>query len=116
MPRRIMNSKELTAIDLLILAVMAMAWAIWQALRLLVPLLAVAVVLLTPRRRPAPEPAPIAPEPAPVAAQPVLPAMTLASLAAELQALPAAELRQITGTRRKVAKVRMVEAWLAMPV
>lgn len=104
-----MNTKNIDTVDLAILAVMALGWAIGQVVRLLVPVVALVVVVLTPRRRPAPEPAP-------VAAQPMLPPVSLATIAEGLLELPAAELRQITGCRRKVAKQRMVDTWLAMPV
>lgn len=67
------------------------------------------------RYHPAPMP-PAAPQPAPVAAQPVLAPVSLAAIADELLSLSAAQLRSVTGCRRKVAKKAMVEAWLAMPI
>lgn len=101
-------TKDLHPIEAAIVAVMALAWAIGTIVRLLlVPAVAVVLVLAgwrpaSPEARPEPAAAPEAP--------------TLAGLAAELQVLPAVQLRQITGCRRRIAKRVMVEAWLAMPV
>jgi hypothetical protein len=87
---------------------------------LLVPLLAVLIALLTPRRRPAPEPATASPEApeAPIAASeaPALPAVTLATIGAELLELPAAELRRLAGTRRRLPKAQLIAAICAMPL
>lgn len=91
------------------LAAYGLLWATVTALRtVLVPLAALVVVLLTPRRP--------APQPAPVAAQPVLPPVSLATIAAELQALPAAELRAMAGTRRRLPKRELTALICAMPV
>lgn len=84
---------------------MALAWACLTAVRLLlVPTIAVVVVLLTPRRRPAPQPAP------------ALPGVTLATIAAGLEALPAAELRALAGTRRRCSKHELTAMICAMPI
>lgn len=105
---------ELHPVEVVILCAVALAWAAAVILRtLLIPCLAVLLSLV--RHRPAPMP-PAAPQPAPAAAQPVLPPVTLAAIAEELQALPGAHLRAITGCRRKVAKRAIVEAWLALPI
>lgn len=94
---------------------LAVAWAAITVVRLLlVPLLALAVVLLTPRRRSAsPEP-PAAPIAAPEA--PALAVVSLATIGAELQALPAAELRAMAGTRRRCSKRELAAMVLAMPI
>lgn len=106
--------KPVHPVEVVILCAVALLWAIATITRtLLIPCLAVLLTLV--RHRSAPTP-PAAPQPAPVAAQPVLPAVTLAAIAEELQALPGAHLRTITGNRRKVAKKAIVEAWLAMPI
>jgi hypothetical protein len=113
--------RDLHPVEVVILCAVALAWAVATIARtLLLPVLALVLVLLTPRRyedasscRPA---GAAPPQPAPEPAQPVLPPVTLATIAEELQALPAAHLRSITGCRRKVAKRAMVDAWLAMPV
>lgn len=124
------NSNELGAVDLMILAVIALAWATWQVVRLLlVPLLAGLIVLLTPRRRPAPQPVAVAPTaasdeaPAPctatVEAAPAeqVPApLSLATIGADLLALPAAELRRLAGTRRRLPKAQLIAAICAMPL
>lgn len=108
-----MTRNELHPVEVVILCAVALAWAIATITRTL--LIALAVLIALVRHRPAPTP-PAAPQPAPVAAQPVLPAVTLAAIAEELQALPGAHLRAITGNRRKVAKRVMVEQWLALPI
>jgi hypothetical protein len=106
--------RDLHPIEAAVLAAMALAWACVTVLRLLlVPLLAMLITLVRHRPAPAPE-APLQPTPEP--AQPVLPPVSLATIAEELQALPAAHLRSITGCRRKVAKRVMLDAWLAMPI
>jgi hypothetical protein len=105
---------ELHPVEVVILCAVALAWAVVTIARtLLVPLLAMLITLVRHRPAPAPE-APLQPTPEP--AQPVLPPVTLAAIAEELQALPAAHLRSITGCRRKVAKRVMLDAWLAMPI
>lgn len=97
-------------IEAAIVAVMALALATITVLRLLVvPLLALVVVLLTPRRRPAPQPAP-------VASQPALPPVSLATIAAGLMELPAAQLRALAGTRRRCSKAELTALICAMPV
>lgn len=116
LPRRFMDSKnESAAVELLLIAGLALAWATITVVRLLlVPLLALAVVLLTPRRRPASPEAPAAPIAAPEA--PALAVVSLASIGAELQALPAAELRAMAGTRRRCSKRELAAMVLAMPI
>lgn len=84
---------------------MALAWAAITVVRILVvPAVALLLVLLTPRRRPAPRPAP------------ALPAVTLATIAAGLEALPAAELRSLAGTRRRCSKRELTGLICAMPI
>lgn len=105
---------ELHPVEAAILCAVALAWAVAVVIRsLLIPCLAVLIALV--RHRPAPTP-PAALQPAPVAAQPVLPPVSLAAIADDLLSLSAAQLRSVTGCRRKVAKKVMVEAWLAMPI
>ena len=105
---------ELHPVEVVILCAVALLWAaVTIARSLLIPCLAVLLTLV--RHRPAPTP-PAAPQPAPVAAQPVLAPVTLAAIADDLLSLSAAQLRSVTGCRRKVAKKAMVEAWLAMPI
>lgn len=110
-------NRDLDPIEAAVLAAMALAWAVLTALRLvLVPAIALVVVLVTPRRCPAPEPAPMAPEPPAVAAEPVLMPVTLAAIAAGLEALPAAELRAMAGTRRRLPKHALVAQLVALPI
>jgi hypothetical protein len=121
-----MNSKTqpLEAVELLLLAALALLWAVVTIARLLlVPLVAVLIVALTPRRRPAPQPAatpapaaePAAePVPAPSAAPPTI--TPLAALAADLMAMPAAELRRLAGTRSKLPKTELTARICAMPI
>ena len=111
-----MNTPKTDAhpVELLLLAGMALLWATITLLRLtLVPLVALVVVVLTPRRRPAPEPAPVAPEPPAPAAVEV---PTLAGLAADLMALPATQLQAMAGTRRRLAKRELTAMICAMPI
>ncbi len=93
-------------VELLLIGGLALMWAIWSAARLLVvPLLALAVVLLTPRR-PAPEPAAVEPEPVlaapiapePEAAAPVAAAGASAHPLAELGAIAADAMQHLTAT------------------
>ncbi len=118
----IVNSKnEAGAVELMLLAGMALLWAIATVVRLLlVPVAALLVVLLTPQRRPAPQPAPASPEApeAPISAPeaPALPAVSLASVAADLLVLPAAELRRLAGTRRRCSKHELTAMICAMPI
>lgn len=105
---------ELHPVEGLILCAVALVWAVATITRaLLIPCLAVLLTLV--RHRPAAA-LQTPPQPAPVAAQPALPPVSLSSIAEELQALPSTHLRAVTGCRRKVAKARMVEQWLAMPI
>jgi hypothetical protein len=113
-----MNSKnEAGSVELLLLAAMALGWAVLTVLRaVLVPLIALAVVLLTPRR-PAPEPAAPASDEAPapaVATHEAAP--TLADMAADLMELPATELRRLAGTRRRLPKAQLAALICAMPI
>ena len=121
----IMNSKtELGTVELLLLCCMALAWAVVAIARaVLVPLVALTVVLLTPRRRPAPQPiapAPVAATVEATAPERVLacpaPAAPLAALAAELMELPAAELRRLAGTKSKLSKTELIARLVAMPI
>lgn len=104
---------DLHPVEVVILCAVAVLWAAATITRcLLIPCLALVAALVS--RRPAPSP-----QPAPVVAQPSLTPVslaTLATIAEELQSLPGARLRAITGCRRKVAKRAMVDAWLAMPI
>lgn len=101
---------DLHPVEVVILCAVAVLWAAATITRcLLIPCLALVAALVS--RRPAPSP-----QPAPVVAQPVLTPVSLATIAEELQSLPGARLRAITGCRRKVAKRAMVDAWLAMPI
>lgn len=111
------TNNELHPVELLLIAGLALLWAITTVVRLLlVPLVGLIVALLLPRRRPAPQPAPVAPEPAPVIAATVSRQPCLADLAADLMALPAAELRAMDGTRRKASKHQLTALILAMPI
>lgn len=134
----IMNTSknETGAVDLLIVAVMALAWAALTVVRtVLVPVVALLVVLLTPRRRPAPQPAAavaeaaalpvatpeaaVAPEaPAVTTERPLAPVVvpTLADVAETLMALPARRLMEMAGTRRKASKQELVAMVCAMPI
>ena len=101
----IMNKTQPCAVDLLIVAVMALAWAVLTIVRLVaVPLVALLIVLLTPRRRPA------------AVAPPTTPPPTLSSLAADLMALPAKRLMELAGTRRRLPKAQLVALICAMPI
>lgn len=105
---------ELHPVEVVILCAVALLWAVATITRsLLIPCLAVLLTLV--RHRPAPTP-PAAPQPAPVAAQPVLAPVSLAAIADDLLSLSAAQLRSVTGCRRKVAKKVLIEQWLAMPI
>lgn len=110
-----MKSNEISAVELLILAGLALALALATLARLvLVPMVAAALALVLQHR----VVADLTPDPTPDPANRLgpSPAPALADLAADLLDLSAVELRRITGTRRKVAKLQMVEAWLAMPI
>ena len=112
-----MNTKNTSTVDVLLIAAMLTADALVAIVRLVVvPLIALAVVLLTPRRRPAPQPAPIAPAVPAVPAEPVLAPVSLGSLAAELLELPAVELRRLAGTRRRLPKAQLIQQICAMPL
>ena len=114
-----MNSKhETAAIELLLIAGLALLWAaITLARALLVPLAAALLVLLTPRRRTAPQPAAAASDeaPAPIAATAEA-APTLAGLAESLLELPATQLRDMAGTRRRLPKRELTALICAMPI
>jgi hypothetical protein len=132
-----MNSKNETgAVELMLLAGLALLWATLTVVRtLVVPVVALMVVMLTPRRRPAPQPAAVAAEAAPLpvaapeaAVAPEAPAVTterplapvvvptLADVAADLMALPARRLMEMAGTRRKASKQALVAMVCAMPI
>jgi len=101
-----MNKTQPCAVDLLIVAGMALALAVLTIVRLVVvPLLALLVTLLAPRRRPAAEPA-----------TPMTPPPTLSSLAADLMALPAKQLMELAGTRRRLPKAQLIGMICAMPI
>lgn len=109
---------ELHPCEVLLLAGLALADALLTVLRLLVlPTLALLLVLVMPRRRAArrtfAEEAPAAP---PAPARPVTPAPCLADLAADLLALPAAQLRELAGTRRRLPKRELAALICAMPL
>jgi hypothetical protein len=111
----IMNTPKTEAhpVELLLLAGMALLWAIATAARLLlVPMVAMALVLLTPPRRCAPQPELVAPAAAAGATQPP----TLADVAADLMALPARQLQAMAGTRRRLAKAELTAMICAMPI
>jgi len=128
------TTQPLEAVELLLLAALALLWAITTVVRLLVvPLVAVLIAALTPRRRPAPgsslEEAPAAARGLvhednslrcshrslqPSAAPPTI--TPLAALAADLMALPAAELRRLAGTRSKLPKTELTARICAMPI
>ena len=104
-----MNRTTLHPIEVLALAAMALAWAVLTLARLvLVPVVALVLVLAGWRNvPPAPQPPATTPPPAP-AEHP------LARLAEQLEALPAATLRTLAGTRskrhRKAELIAMVAA------
>lgn len=105
-----MTRDELHPVEVLLLLGLLLIEALLAVVRLL--------LLAPPRQReqpcslPTPEPPAAAPSPA----LPVTPAPCLADVAQSLLEIPAVRLRELTGCRRRLAKQRMVEAWLAMPI
>ncbi|MFN9924298.1 MAG: hypothetical protein ACK55H_09745 [Cyanobacteriota bacterium] len=89
--------------------VLAVGLATLQAGRfLLIALVALAITIVTDPRRHLP-PAPRQPQPSPAVAP-------LAALAHDLRHLPSAQLREVAGTRRKLAKDRLISDLLALPI
>ena len=110
-----MNSKtDAHPVELLLLAGLALLWAITTVARLLlVPMVALVLVLLTPRC--SCPPGTLQEEPSrelPGGEQPP----TLADVAADLMALPATQLQAMAGTRRRLAKRELTAMICAMPI
>lgn len=111
-----MQSEPLHPVELLVLATMALVWALATIARLLLPpLLAVLIALVRHHRleQPAPPPCPPAQPPAP--AMPVA-SSSLAALAEQLVQLPAAEVRALAGIRRKCSRAEAVAVLLHLPI
>jgi len=105
-----MNRTTLHPIEVLLLAAMALAWAVLTLARLvLVPLAAMVLVMAGWSPAPPQPPTTAPPPPAPAPAE-----HPLARLASGLEALPAATLRSLAGTRlkryRKAELIAMVAA------
>lgn len=140
-----MNRTQPCAVDLLIVAAMAFLWACVTVVRLVVvPLLALLVALLTPRRQAQAQAQLQQAVKAErggdrrskktkrhaVANDPTTPAnghpkdrksrlirtLTLSDLAADLMALPAKRLMELAGTRRRLPKAQLVAMICAMPI
>lgn len=104
-------------VEVAILCAVALLWAFATLARFL--LIALAVLLTLARHRPipqAPQPARPAPAAASPAAAPAMPAPSLSGLAEALLGLPAAELRELAGIRRRCSKAEAVAQLLALPI
>jgi hypothetical protein len=103
-----MNRTTLHPIEVLLLAAMALAWAVLTLARLVLVPLAAMVLVMAGWRPASPQPPTTAPPPPAPAEHP------LARLASGLEALPAATLRSLAGTRskryRKAELIAMVAA------